>query len=73
MGDNKMTLLTSEEKELLNRAASLMEELLETVEVAQDKKLARNLKAALREVKQGKTMSFNELVRELGLEDEVLH
>ncbi len=65
MGDNKTNLLTSEEKELLNRAASLMEELLETLEVAQDKKLARDLEAALREVEQGKTMSLDELVAKL--------
>jgi PHD/YefM family antitoxin component YafN of YafNO toxin-antitoxin module len=63
-----MTLLTSEEKELLSKAANLMEELLETIEVAQDKKLVRHLKAALREVEEGKTVSLGELVRDLGLE-----
>ena len=66
-----MTLLTSEEKELLSKAANLMEELLETLEVAQDGKLKRDLKAALREVEQGKTMPLDELVRDLGLEAEV--
>lgn len=66
-----MTLLTSEEKELLSKAANLMEELLETIEVAQDKKLVRHLKAALREVEEGKTISLDELVRDLGLETEV--
>jgi PHD/YefM family antitoxin component YafN of YafNO toxin-antitoxin module len=66
-----MTLLTSEEKELLSKAANLMEELLETIEVAQDKKLVRHLKAALREVEEGKTVSLGELVRDLGLEAEV--
>ena len=48
-----------------------MEELLETLEVAQDGKLKRDLKAALREVEQGKTMPLDELVRDLGLEAEV--
>ncbi len=66
-----MTLLTSEEKELLSKAANLMEELLETIEVAQDKKLVRHLKSALREVEEGKTVSLSELVRDLGLEAEV--
>ena len=66
-----MTLLTSEEKELLSRAANLMEELLETLEVAQDKKLVKDLKAALKEVDEGKTRPLDELVRELNLEDEV--
>ena len=66
-----MTLLTSEEKKLLSRAANLMEELLETLEVAQDKKLVKDLKAALKEVDEGKTRPLDELVRELNLEDEV--
>jgi hypothetical protein len=64
-----MTLLTTEEKELLSRAVNLMEELLETLEVSRDKKLVRDLKAALREVEEGKTRPFDELVRELDLED----
>jgi DNA-directed RNA polymerase subunit K/omega len=66
-----MALLTVEEKELLKRAANLMEELLETIEIRQDKKLMKDLKIALREVEEGKTRPINELVRELGLEDEV--
>ena len=67
----EMTLLTTEEKELLSRAASLMEELLETLEIAQDKKLVKDLKAALKEVEEGKTRLLDELIRELDLEGEV--
>ena len=66
-----MTLLTSEEKELLTRAANLMEELLETIEIAQDKKLVKDLKAAMKEVEEGKTRPLDELIRELNLEDEI--
>ena len=66
-----MTLLTTEEKELLTKAASLMEELLETLEVMQDKKLVKDLRASLREAKQGKTMTLDELVRDLHLETQV--
>ena len=66
-----MTLLTTEEKELLSRAANLMEELLETLEIAQDKKLVKDLKVALKEVEEGKTRLLDELIRELDLEDEV--
>jgi PHD/YefM family antitoxin component YafN of YafNO toxin-antitoxin module len=66
-----MTLLTSEEKELLTRAANLMEELLETLEIAQDKKLVKDLKAAMKEVEKGKTRPLDELIRELNLEDEI--
>jgi hypothetical protein len=66
-----MTLLTVEERELLTRAANLMEELLETIEVTQDKELMRDLKVALREAEEGKTRPLDELIRELNLEDEV--
>ena len=66
-----MTLLTTEEKELLARAASLMNELLETLEVMQDKKLVEDLNVALREVEEGKTKPLDELIRELNLEDEI--
>jgi hypothetical protein len=38
--------LTTEEKELLTRAANLMEELLETIEVTENKQFAKELKAA---------------------------
>jgi len=66
-----MTLLTAEEKELLARAASLMDELLETLEVMQDKKLVKDLRTALREVEEGKTRPLDELIPELNLEDEI--
>lgn len=66
-----MTLLTVEEKELLARAASLMEELLETLEVMQDDVIVEDLRAALREVEEGETKTLEELIRELGLEAEV--
>ena len=66
-----MTLLTTDEKELLTKAASLMEELLETLEVMQDKELVKDLRASLREAKQGKTMTLNELVQDLHLETQI--
>jgi hypothetical protein len=65
------TMLTTEEKELLTRAANLMEELLETIEVSQDKTTAKELKAALQEVEEGKTRPLDELIKELGLEKDV--
>jgi len=66
-----MTLLTAEEKELLSRAASLMDELLETLEVMQDNELIKDLRAALREVEEGKARPLDELIRELNLEGKV--
>lgn len=60
-----MALLTVEEKELLTKAVVLMEELLETIEVMQDKELVADLRAALKEVEAGKTRPIDELVRRL--------
>jgi len=66
-----MALLTAEEKELLAKAVNLMDEILETLEVMQDRELIEDLKIALREVKEGKTRPLDELIRELRLEGEV--
>ena len=65
------SLLTDEERKLLVRAVNLMDELLETLEVMQDEELVKDLRTALREVEEGKTRPFNELIRELGLEKEI--
>ena len=65
------SLLTDEERKLLIRAVNLMDELLETLEVMQDEELVKDLRTALREVEEGKTRPFNELIRELGLEKEI--
>jgi len=66
-----MTILTSEEKELLARAASLMDEILETLEIIKNHRLVEDLKVALREVEEGKARPLDELIRELNLEDEI--
>jgi len=63
--------LTSEEKEILVKAANLMDELIETLDVMQDEELIQDLKDALREVKEGKTKPLSELIKELNLESEV--
>ena len=59
--------LTSEEKEILVKAANLMDELIETLDVMQDEELIQDLKDALREVKEGKTKLLSELIKELNL------
>ena len=65
------SLLTDEERKLLIKAVNLMNELLETLEVIQDEELINDLRTALREVEEGKTRPFNELIRELSLEKEI--
>ena len=60
-------LLTVEERELLIKT-KLMEELIETIEVSNDKELARDIEDPLGEVRQGKTRPLEDLARELGRE-----
>jgi hypothetical protein len=67
----KRSLLTVEEKKLLTKAAGLMEELIETVEVTNDKALVQDIEVSLREVREGRTRPLHDLVAELNLEDEV--
>ena len=65
------SLLTSEEKEILIKAANLMDELIETLEVMRDEELIQDLKDAMREVNEGKTKPLSELIKELSLESEI--
>jgi len=67
----KQSLLTVEEKELLARAARLMKELIETIEVADDRQLVKDIEAALEEVREGRTRALDDLAKELNLETEV--
>jgi len=48
-----MAFLTAEEKELLTKVASLMDELLKTLEVMQDNEVIEDLRVALKEVEEG--------------------
>jgi hypothetical protein len=66
-----MALLTAKEKELLMKTINLIEELLETLEIIQDKELVKDLKMALREVEECKAKPLDELVRKLNLESEI--
>ena len=66
-----VSFLSPEEKEILLKAISLLEELIETLEVMSDKDLCRDLEEALKEFKEKKTRPLDDLIRELGLEGEV--
>jgi len=72
-GDRKLkvSILTPEEKELLIKAVSLMDEIAETLEVMHDDELVQDLRDALKEVEEGKTRPLDDLIEELGLESEV--
>jgi len=66
-----VSLLTPEERKLLTKAVSLMDELIETLEIMYDDEMVRDLKQALKEVKEGKTRPLSELIKELNLEGEI--
>jgi len=65
------SLLTVEEKNLLSKAARLMEELIETIEVTEDKELVEDVETALKEVGEGRTRPLSDLVKDLKLESEI--
>ena len=71
IGKLKVSILTPEEKELLIKAVSLMDEIAETLEVMHDDELIQDLRDALKEVEEGKTRPLDDLIEELGLESEV--
>lgn len=48
---------------------TIMEELLETVEVLGDEDLLKSIKAGERDVREGKMMGFKELLKKLGLDE----
>lgn len=55
----------------MSKAAGLMEQLIETVEVTEDKELVKDIEAAQREARKGRTRPLRDLVMELNLESEV--
>lgn len=67
----KVSILTPEEKGLLTKAVSLMDEIAETLEVMHDNELVQDLRDALKEVEEGKTRPLDELIKELDLESEI--
>ena len=66
-----VSLSSPEEKKILLKAISLLEELIETLKVMSNKDLCRDLEEALKEFKKGKTKPLDNLIKELRLEEEV--
>lgn len=66
-----VSLSSPEEKKNLLKAISLLEELIETLKVMNNKDLCRDLEEALKEFKKGKTKPLDNLIKELRLEKEV--
>jgi len=58
-------LLTDEDRALLLKINTLLEELIETLEILEDKNTMKAIKEAEGDVKVGRVRSYNEFIKEL--------
>jgi len=58
-------LLSDEDRALLLRVSSLLEELLETLDVLEDKEALKAIKEAEEDVKAGRVRGYSEFIEEL--------
>ncbi len=58
-------LLSDEDRALLLRVSNLLEELLETVDVLEDKEAMEAIREAEEDVRSGKVRNYNEFIQEL--------
>jgi hypothetical protein len=70
------TVFTDEDKrnlktlaEELPKLRSLVEELMETLEIISDEKLMKSIKASLKDVQENRVLGFKELLKELNLSE----
>jgi len=61
---NPVTLLTDEDRRLLMKVSSLLEELLETLEVLEDRELLYAIREAEEDHKAGRVWPYGEAARE---------
>jgi PHD/YefM family antitoxin component YafN of YafNO toxin-antitoxin module len=59
------TILKRQEIELLISTRDILEEILETLEVAEDPRTSKALKEGLRDVKAGRVRPYKQFVKEL--------
>lgn len=64
-------LLTDEDRALLVRVSSLLEELLETLDVLEDEEAMKSIREAEEDVKAGRVRSYDEFIKELRKSGEV--
>jgi hypothetical protein len=73
------TVFTAEDKknlqviaEELPKLRSLVEELMETLEILSDESLMRSIKASEKDIKENRVLSFKELLDELSINEKEL-
>ena len=64
--DKKNLKLIAEE---LPKLRSLVEELMETLEILSDERLMKSIKASLKDLQENKVLSFKELLDELSVDE----
>jgi len=56
-------LLTDDDRTLLSKVSSLLEEIIETLDVLEDKDTLKSIKEAEEDVKTGRTRSYNSFIK----------
>jgi hypothetical protein len=64
-------LLTDEDRSLLFKVSSLLEEILETLDILEDKDLMGSIREAEEDVKAGRVRSYEEFIEELKQSGEI--
>jgi len=65
------TLLTDEDRALLLKVSSLLEEVIETLDILEDKDTMKSIEEAEEDVKAGRVRSYNEFIEELEQSGEI--
>jgi len=64
-------LLTDKDRALLLKVSSLLEEIIETLDILEDKDAIKSIKQAEEDVKAGRVRSYNEFLKELKQSGEI--
>ncbi|MEM3407206.1 MAG: hypothetical protein QW806_04250 [Nitrososphaerota archaeon] len=62
---SKSKLLTDEDRNLLKKVSNLLEEIIETIEIIEDKEAMEAIKEAEEDVKTGKVRNYDDFIGEL--------
>jgi len=58
-------LLTDEDRALLSKVSSLLEEIIETLDISEDENAMKSIREAEGDVKGGRVRDYNEFLKEL--------
>jgi len=64
-------LLTDEDRALLLKVSSLLEEIMETIEILEDEESMKSIKEAEEDVKTGRVRDYDEFLKELKRSGEI--